>query len=296
MKITHVRGNTYYIEATQSIPFYRLDGSDIILLDSGYKTLDREGLVALFEENGFRVKGIVGSHIHIDHGGNHTFFQERDGTVIALPMVEAAIAVSPLTLKCCYYTWSTKQIVKSFDSLIVRPDIVFPQEDGLVTVCGVPFGIYDLPGHSPGHVGISTPDNVLYVADAVIGEALLETAKLPTAYCYTYYLKSMLRLCDLKFDAYLLAHQGTYEQIAPLVKMNEDNLEGKAQKVLELLTRPMGMDEIIKTTWEAFGMRSNRLFRAAIYERNLRSFVEYLLDRGDLVFTLDSGVRKYSRV
>lgn len=293
MKITHVKGNTYFIHAAQSIPFYQVNEREIILLDSGYQALDREGLAALLDELGFRVKAIVGSHIHIDHGGNHMFFKERNGAVIALPLVETAIATSALTLKCSYFTWSTKQIAKSFDSLIVRPDIVFPQADGEVTVCGVTFGIFHLPGHSPGHVGISTPDNVLYVADAVIGEELLETAKLPTAYCYAAYLESMLRLRTLKFDCYILAHQGVCYEIGKLAEENRENLEGKAQKVLELLNRPMGMDEIVKTTWEAFGMRSGRLFRVAVFERNLRSFVEYLLDRGDLTFALDSGVRKY---
>lgn len=295
MKLAHVKGNTYCIEAMETIPAYRLNERDVVLLDSGYAAYDREGLAALLDEAGWRVRGIIGSHTHIDHGGNHGFFQERDGAVIALPALEAAFAASPMMLKAAYGPWSVKQAERELGTLLVRPDVVIPEEDGELTLCGARFGILHLPGHSPGHIGISTPDGVLYVGDALMGERLLKTAKLPTAYSHGDDLHSKRKLYGARYDKYILAHEGVYDEITGLIDRNLHKMEERASALLALLDRPMTLEELTRAAWTAFGMRSKRTFKAMLFEKNLRSFVEFLEDRGALAVTAELGVRRYTR-
>lgn len=295
MEIIHVKGNTYCIQAAESIPFYRLNDREIVLLDSGYEKYDRDGLTALLDGAGYRVRGIIGSHTHIDHGGNHMFFKERDGAVIALSMAEAAIGASPVMLKAVYSTWSVGGAAEAFRSILVTPDIVIPEGAGEIGLCGARFGILPLPGHSPGHIGIATPDGVLYVGDALMGERLLENAKLPTALSIEDDLRAKKKLYDVRYDKYILAHEGVYDDITGLIGRNIHKMEERAEAVLALLDRPRTMDGITRAAWTSFGMRSRRMFAVLVFERNVRSFVEFLQDRGDVEVTVDSGVRRYAK-
>lgn len=64
--------------------------------------------------------------------------------------------------------------------MLLRADRVFSALDTAVEVDGRSFGLIPLPGHTPGHTGIVTPDNVLYVGDAVLSRRILQAAKLPS--------------------------------------------------------------------------------------------------------------------
>ena len=96
MELRHVLGRTWVAEAsTALLPIYRVTDMDMILIDTGYAKLDRAGLTALIEDNGFHLRGIICSHAHFDHSGNVRYLQQRCGAKAAAHIIEAGISVNP---------------------------------------------------------------------------------------------------------------------------------------------------------------------------------------------------------
>ena len=88
MELRHVLGGTYVaVGATALLPLYKLNDTDVVLLDTGYAKLDRSGLTHLLEDNHFQLKGILCSHAHFDHTGNVRYLQDRYGAVAAAQII-----------------------------------------------------------------------------------------------------------------------------------------------------------------------------------------------------------------
>ena len=295
MERKRVKGNTFVIEASELIPFYQVGEHDIILLDSGYAVPDREGLQALLDREQLQVVAVIGTHIHMDHSGNHSYFQNQ-GAEIILPFVEAAVGQSPLTGKSAFFVCSPGQVEAWFHSMLTRADrVIFPHETE-VTVYGAKFRIVELPGHTAGHIGIITPDHVFYVGDALVSEDVLEHSKMPTSMSYQIDLESKKKLYEYQCDAYIVAHKGVYDDITDLIHRNIISREEKAQEIGSFLTEPMTIDELSHVLWQAFSMRTKRPDRIAMYLRNLHCVLDYLCDRGDVEQKFEEGVTRYQWV
>jgi glyoxylase-like metal-dependent hydrolase (beta-lactamase superfamily II) len=59
-----------------------------------------------------------------------------------------------------------------------------------------PLETVHLPGHTPGQIGIFTPDNVLYLADAAFGEKVLENYYIPYHLDYPRALSTLYKIRD----------------------------------------------------------------------------------------------------
>ena len=63
--------------------------------------------------------------------------------------------------------------------------------------------------------------------------------------------------------------------------------------MLALITGPMTISEITRAVCGYFKLLTKKPSRALRFERNIRFFVEYLVDRGDLILEADQGVAVY---
>ncbi|MEQ8199457.1 MAG: MBL fold metallo-hydrolase, partial [Clostridiaceae bacterium] len=100
MDILNVKGNTYCIDTGMTyIPFYKINNEEIIMLDTGLKRGEREGIEEGLENNNFKVRAIINSHAHIDHMGNNAYFKNKYNSIIAMPAYEAVICSSEVNLK-----------------------------------------------------------------------------------------------------------------------------------------------------------------------------------------------------
>ena len=182
MKLSQVKGNTWVAEGRELIPFYKLDEHRCILLDTGLYS-EREELERSLLDNGLTPAGILCSHAHVDHCANNAYLQQKYHIPVALTPQEAAMCQNLLTLKCYFMVFSIGQLDLEASCMIHTPDVLVPPEDGPFDFAGARFRIIHTPGHSPGHISTITPDNVCYVADALLSHDLLG-AKLPYNLCH----------------------------------------------------------------------------------------------------------------
>ena len=180
--------------------------------------------------------------------------------------------------------------------MVHTPDVIVPPQDGPLDFCGGLFQIVHTPGHSAGHIAIVTPDDVCYVGDAVLSWELME-AKLPYELHHRAARQSREKLKQLNCHTYIMAHRGvcTREEMARLIDANQELMERRTGEILKLIDEPLTFSEInerVCTFYELF-TRSPR--RALRFERNIRFFVEYLLDEGKLCMTCRNGTVLYQR-
>lgn len=295
MELRQIKGNTWVAEAMELIPFYKLDETRCILLDTGLLQEQEELEQALLSQ-GLRPVGVLCSHAHVDHCASNGYFQKKYGAKIALTAPEAALCSNILTLKCYFLTLPPDMVARESSCMVHTPDVIIPPEDGPFSFCGAEFHILHTPGHSAGHICTITPDNVCYTADALLSHELLG-AKLPYHLSHQAAMDSREKLRGLNCARYIMAHRGTCspDEIEALIDENQALIHRLAQEILSLIVRPMSASQINEAVCIQDELFTNKPRRALRFERNIRFFMEYLTDRGLLEMFCKNGIVYYRR-
>lgn len=294
MELKHVLGSTYVVDgATALIPLYKINETDIILLDTGYAKLDRSSLTHLIDDNGFCLKGILCSHAHFDHTGNVRFFQQRYGALAAAQLIEAGISVNPDAYRANYVALTYGRSRELFLEECFTADVIIGAEQTELTFCGVTFGILQLPGHSAGHIGIITPDGVAYLGDCLISFSQIEAAKLPTSMFIARDLESKRSLYGLHCPAYVVAHKEVLTDITNLIGENIRFIENKAAEMLECLEDGMTYDQWIYAFCKREDIRTKNQLKFSIVERNFSNFAAWMEDSDQVEIRREFCAKKY---
>lgn len=292
MKLTQVKGNTWVAEGWELIPFYRLDDGRCILLDAGLYR-EREELERSLLDAGLTPAAVVCTHTHIDHSGCAAWLQEKYHLPVAVSAGEASGVHSVMTLKAAMGA-SPEQVRREQSHMILAPDIILPDADSVLELLGVPLRMIHTPGHSPSHICIITPDNVCHVGDALLSPEMYY-AKLPYSLDIATDLVSKERLRTLDCDLYIASHKGIITDINASVDENRGLFLLRAGEILATVTRPMTFSQVTAAVYQKYSLFSHSPRRAQSFERNVRFFVEYLLDRGDLELVAGGdGVTHYA--
>lgn len=295
MDLTQVKGSTWVLEGVEYIPLYKLDDSRCVLLDSGLLQ-EREELEEALRTAGLTPVGVLCSHAHVDHCANNGYLQEKYGAKVALTFPEAGMCSSLLTLKCYFLTLSPGTVERESSCMIHTPDVIVPPAGGPFSFCGAQFGIVHTPGHSSGHVCTVTPDNVCYTADALLSQELMG-AKLPYNLSQAMAIESREKLRFLGCDAYIMAHRGVCpgSEIGGLIDANQALIRRRAEEILALVDRPMTASQIDEAACVLYQLFTRKPRRSLRFERNVRFFIEYLVDAGRLAEECKNGATYYHR-
>ncbi|GFZ34584.1 MBL fold hydrolase [Clostridium zeae] len=296
MKIIEVKGNTFCIDTgNEYIPFYKLNDKEIILLDSGLKA-ERERIDKLLNDKKFMVKAIICTHAHIDHIGNASYFKEKYNSTIVMPAYEALLCSSIVNLKVYYNSQTLSEVRENFGHMVCNTDVMVSYNQSDIDVCGVRFNIVHTPGHSPAHICIVTPDDTIYLGDALFSYEIVKSAKLPHAQMISEDLKSKLKLKGIKHSKYIVAHKGVYDHIENLIEDNIKQYDAVASNIFSLIEDGMIMENIKTAVIKAFKININSKYRYHLIERLFKPYIEYLSEIGKLETYIHEGKLIYSKV
>lgn len=296
MELEQVKGSTWVLKDWQLIPVYKLDSRRCVLLDTGL-TEQREALDQALQEAGLTPVGIICSHAHIDHMGNNAFLKEKYGTQVAMSLGEAGHQFSYLGLNATNYTLALEDVIRS-PSLngtpVLTDRIILPGEE-TIDFCGAQFDIIRTPGHTPDHICVRTPDNVLYLGDAMMTGRTLHHSKFPYAFSMKEYLDSMRKMRTVPADKYVVAHYGVYDEILPLVDMEARFLAERMLDLLDLVddyTTPKRMASAICRTYH---IDAETIWDMAYYEQASLAYINYLRSLGHLEACIENNQIIYRR-
>jgi hydroxyacylglutathione hydrolase len=295
MELIQVRGNTWAARTKGlTIPFYRLNDRDVVMLDTGYAHPQREEFDEFLPKYGLRPAGVIVTHTHRDHSGNTEYFKKKYGSVTAAGEYEAKAGSDLNISRLPYYTLTPAE-ARMLADFLYTTDVVIGDGQKTLSFCGAEFGILRLPGHTPGQIGVVTPDNVAYLADALMGRVILDTAKLPTVDNHGDDIETKKSLLALHCDKYVLAHSDICDDITELVERNLGFLSEKEAAMLAALQNGMGYETWEEAFYIAAGMHTKNPLICGVYERNFRSFAGYLADIGRVRIDRVNGVNHYTK-
>ena len=180
-------------------------------------------------------------------------------------------------------------------SLFCRADELLWRDKDFVEVEGARFQIVPLDGHAPEHLGFITPDNVGYVADVLMSDDVLRSVRIPYCNCCQVDLESKRRAGELPCDRFILAHNAVEDDLRELTERNINSLLERIEMVADLADHYMTMGELIWASGKALGARMQTTEKIMVAEQNLRSYIEFLVDRDVLINRANDGRVEYIR-
>ena len=133
-----------------------------------------------------------------------------------------------------------------------------------------------------------------YTADAVLSPELLNS-KLPYDLSHRMAMDSREKLRGLDCDGYIMAHRGVCGrgELAELIDENQALIRRRAGEILSLIVRPMTLSQICQAVCAYYQLFTHKPRRALQFERNIRFFLDYLTDRGELELRCKNGTAWY---
>ena len=95
-----------------------------------------------------------------------------------------------------------------------------------------------------------------------------------------------------------MAHRDVYDrgEFLPLIDDNQALIQQRAGEILETITRPMTLDQITGAVCARYQLFTKKPSRALRFQRNIRLFLDFLMDEGLVELRPSKGVIWYSRV
>ena len=179
--------------------------------------------------------------------------------------------------------------------MFCHADRLITPRDTEVVVEGARFQVLRLPGHAPEHLGFVTPDGVAYLGDALMSEQVLNSVHIPYSMCCELDIQTKRNIQHMDYDAYIIPHNAVCTDVRALVQQNICVLQDKIETVYNTVDHYMSMEQIVARASAAMGVRGDTTYKINVAERNIRIFVEHLLDTKRLRVRANEGVIEYIR-
>ena len=165
MELIKVGEKTYYLKNATNIGIYKIDSTNVYLIDTGNDKDTGKKILKIINEQGWNIKGIISTHSNADHIGGNKVIQDRTNCPILAAGIEKCFIEYPtLEPSFLYGGYPFKDIKNKF--LLAKESHVTAIENNL------PSGLeyFSLKGHFFDMIGIKTSDNVYFLADSLFSE------------------------------------------------------------------------------------------------------------------------------
>ncbi len=285
----HIRNNTYYYQAYTNVGIYKLNDKEALLIDSCDHKRMAKGLNKQLSEMGLKVKTIINTHCHVDHiCGNSYFYNEHQCQLLSTKAEQAFISYPDMEPKFYFSGINTDKNRNPFF-------LVEPSQTEIITQNNIPegFEIIPLPGHSFEMIGVRTPDNVVFLADAILSSLTWDDYKMPFFYDVNTSLQTMEKIKGIEADYFVPSHNAVITDIRELAQYNIDKMKEKKELVLQL-SEGKSFDEIFKAVIE----KQNLIIRTEkypMYALMLRNFLQSLVEDDKIYGLLENNIFVYHR-
>ena len=275
-ELIQVGTNTYVIDCPAKIGLF-VEGERAFLIDSGNDKDAGKKVLKILESRGWQLAAILNTHSHADHIGGNRLLQERTGCPVYAPDAEVAAIRHPwLEPTTLYGGFPCRALRNKF--LMAQPSDV----RGLETLT-LPQGmeVIPLPGHTPQMVGFRTPDSVVFLADCLSGETILEKYHVSYLYDLEEYLKTLDRVAAMEAALFVPAHAPAATDIRPLAEVNRRKAEEIAG-LLRAFCRPgRTAEELLQAVFDHYDLPMD-FNQYVLVGSTIRSYLSALCDRGEI--------------
>ena len=284
-ELIKVTEHCYYVNSPAKIGLVRLEGNDVCFIDSGLDKDAAKKAKQHLDANGWNLKMVINTHYHADHTGGNRFLQDRTGCTILCPEAEACMIRNPiLEPSFLFGGYPTEEMQHKF--LMAQPSEARPiQKEDLPEG----FEIIPLPGHSPGMIGIRTPEDIVFLADCLSSPATLEKYKVTFIFNIGQYLNTLEQVKQMQARLFIPSHAEPGSDMTALAQLNIDTVQEIARQILFYCEQPQSFEQILKRVFDDYGIRMT-------FEQNImigstvRSYLSYLKECGKVEASFEDNI------
>jgi len=268
---------TYYIQCPAKMGIWKLNDTDVVLIDSGNDKDAGRKVQKLLDAQGWRLACILNTHANADHNGGNALLQQRLGAPALAPGIDAAITSHPILEPAFLYGgYPCKALRNKF--LLAQPSKCDP-----LTEENLPEGLemLPLPGHFFDMCGFRTADGVWFLADCLSGANIVEKYHVNFIYDVAAYLDTLDKVCLLDGDLFIPAHAEPVEDIRPLAELNRAKVLEICGLLLEVCREPLCSEDILQKVFQHYQLTMD-FNQYVLVGSTVRSYLSYLLDKGQL--------------
>ena len=147
-----------------------------------------------------------------------------------------------------------------------------------------------LPGHTPGMIGIITPDNILYSGDALFGESTLEKHPILFYTDIKNTLASFEKIKTLTVDGCVLVHGGVIYDVAAITDRHIAKITETKDSILALLhAQPLSIDELTQQVMQKYNI-GNNIVSFTLTQTTVRAYLSCLESEKRIALVVSEGL------
>lgn len=272
-ELEQVGEKTYYINCPAKIGVYKINDSEVYLIDSGNDKDAGKKILKILNGNGWKLKGIINTHSNADHIGGNKYLQQQTGCKIFSGGIEAAFTKYPVLEPSFLYG--------GYPCKDLRHKFLLAQESEVSDISDPDFPeqlqIIPLPGHFFNMIGVKTPDDVAFIADCVSSQATLEKYGVTFIYDVAQYLSTLDFVEQLQANTFIPAHARATNNIEYLTQLNRNKVLEIAQQIQSILEAPMCFETLLKQIFDQYKLTMN-FEQYVLVGSTIRSYLSWLKD------------------
>ncbi len=276
-ELQQVGKNSFYIQSPAKIGLFRLNETDVCLIDSGSDKDAGRKVRQILDRNNWHLTAIYNTHSNADHIGGNRYLQGQTGCRIYAPGIECDFTNHPIAEPSFLYG--------GYPPKDLRHKFLLAQESSAeqLTKDKLPDGLsmISLPGHFFDMVGFRTSDDVVYLADCLSSRETLEKYQVSFVYDVAAYLETLERVKEMKAALFVPAHAAATEEIASLAQCNIDKVLEIAERIADICREMRSFEEILQKLFQDFGLVMN-FEQYALVGSTVRSYLSWMKESGRL--------------
>ena len=290
MELVKIGEKTYYIKNATNIGIYKVNDTDVYLIDTGNDKDAGKKILKIIDEQGWNVKGIITTHSNADHIGGNKVIQDRTNCVILAYNIEKSFTEHPiLESSFLYGGYPFKDIRNKF--LLAKESAVTEIKNNL------PNGLeyFTLKGHFFDMIGIKTSDDVYFLADSLFSEETITKYHLFFIYDVKEFLNTLEYLKTLNGNLYILSHCEATNNISDLIELNKKKIQEIIQKIYNICANGSTFEEILKYIFDEYNLAMNAN-QYVLVGSTIRSYLSYLYDENILSYEFKNNKMIWNQI
>ena len=278
MDLVKVGEKTYYIKNPTNIGIYKIDDTNVYIIDSGNDKDAGKKILRIIEEQEWKVKGIITTHSNSDHIGGNKVIQDRTNCPIYAYRIEKSFSEFPiLETSFLYGGYPYKDIRNKF--LLAKESVVTAINNNL------PDGLeyFTLRGHFFDMIGIKTSDDVYFLADSLFSKETITKYHLFFIYDVREFLSTLDYLESLSGKMFIPSHCEATNDISYLIQINRNKVKEIIDKICSACAKEMTFEDILKCILDEYNLTINAN-QYVLAGSTIRSYLSYLADENILSY------------
>mgnify|MGYP003972308361 FL=1 len=292
MELVGVTDNVAYIPGAVNIGVLR-NGKRCTVIDTGLDKNSGRSIRKVLEAEGLKLEAIINTHSHADHFGGNDYLARNLNAEVYVPAIESGIIQNPILEPIYLFHGATpiRNLRNKF--VLAKPSpvdhIIGP---GKLEVIGLDLEIIPLPGHCFNQIGVLV-DNVLFCADTVFSERVINKYKIPVVQDVGRHLDTLEKLRVMEHNLFVPAHTKPVEDIKELVTKNISTTHGILDDIKRILEEPKTTERLMSKLCTDYELDLTIVQQYYLIHMTIMAYLGYMYDEKQIDIEMEDNLLRW---